>query len=187
MILALAVSPHVRADEGPFPYTEVVCNAERQAIAIQEEWAYKKQAIPNRSTVRQLYDLMEIRSDPKDLMGDHWEVTKTFETHCRLGAHRYMIAVKPWKFSPRVNSMCGGDPPSTQLTVIRDDELLIRGLVFNGFCNPPESDLHILKIEIFEADSSAVVETAKGRFKFSFKEIGALERQNIETNERRMK
>jgi hypothetical protein len=169
---------------GDFPYVEVTCSKEAGQLIIKELSVDDEKLIPAGKQVQSLIAMTEIKTiDGPAGKQDHRVRKRNYRTECEVAGAKYRVQVAPWNFNPRVNGMCGGYAPSTELTVWRGKERLVNHLVFSGFCNPPDSDLSIETVSLNEATKTAEisVNSSKGRAdeRVPFSELKKIKRQQL--------
>ena len=155
-LLLWLASSFVRADD--FPYVRVSCDAKGLALVVEESSVSSEADIPSGKGIQSLFALMKVKTiDGPAGTQDYLVKKRDFSYDCAMGDARYKVRVSPWKFSAKVNGMCGDYSPSTQLTVLRGEEQLIDKLVFSGYCNSPESDYYIQRIQLSESAKRVVL------------------------------
>jgi hypothetical protein len=147
-------SQTVLADE--WPYVQVNCDPGAKTLRIEERSASSTSDIPKGKGVQSLRDLTELKTiDAPSGRQDIRVKIRDFQSSCTLGDITYKLVVSPWKFSARINGMCGGYAPSAQLSVWRSGQRLVDSLIFAGYCNAPESDFGISELRLIEGTQIA--------------------------------
>jgi len=143
-----------------WPYTEASCNKEAHQLLVREKSAKREKDIPKRSGVQSLLALTKLKTinGPAGKQG-HRVRKRDFWMECDLRESKYKVRISPWKFNTKLNGMCGGYSPSTELTVWRGNAILIDKLVFSGYCNSPDSDFSISSVSILDREKVAVIST----------------------------
>ena len=105
-ISALAV-----ADD--WPYVRIECDTKTLAILVDEGNADSEKEIPTAKGTQSLYALTEVKIiDGPTGIQDYVVKKRDFLFNCNIAGAKYKLLVSPWKFSPKVNGMCGGYSPS---------------------------------------------------------------------------
>lgn len=157
--LGIMLSKPSIADD--WPYAKVTCDKENKTVRIEEFSADDRAEIPNVQGVQDLYALTEVKTLRGPSIDDDVIVKKKdFWFKCKLGQAEYKVRISPWKFSPRVNGMCGAYSPSIELTVWRGGLKLMNKIVFSGYCNPPDSESAIGAITLQEESKNASIDVS---------------------------
>ena len=170
------------ADE--WPYVKVTCDSAAQVLRVEENSADSSAELPVGKGIQALYDLTVLKTEDGPTGVQDYRVKKRdFRSSCNLRGAAYKVIVSPWKFSAKINGMCGGYSPSAQLSVLRNNQKLIDKLIFSGFCNPPESEFGITEVRLIAANSIAEFELIdqKGKYqkRISFTALPRLERTSL--------
>ena len=145
-----------------------------------EVYAYDEAAIPKKPNVRSLYEMTELKTISGPAGEQDFIVPKeSFSTKCSLRGAEFRVLVVPWKFQARVNGMCGGNPPSVELTVWRNGDLLLNKLVFGEYCDPPESAINISEVSLSEIDKAARIFVTDGSVSVLYDDLPKLKRDDL--------
>ena len=155
VLLALLFCSPCAMAEGS-AYFKVTCDASSKSVQI-EELSLSDDETPS-SDLHSIRSLGALETIPTDIgPQDVFVQKRTFRRECTLGPARYLIEVAPWKWNPRFMGMCGAGNPSVRLTVWRSGRKLLNGLIFRGYCNPPESLFQILRVDLSEVSRSVTI------------------------------
>ncbi len=156
LLLCFLVSTAAHSED--WPYVRVTCDQRSARLTIEELSAESRELIPNEKGVHSLIALTDIRTMNGPTGVQDYRVRKSnVESTCNIGTSHYRLQVSPWKFSAKINGMCGDYSPSTELTVWREGQKLLDKLVFAGFCDPPDSEFAIESVSFDEAARTARV------------------------------
>ena len=167
-----------------WPYTRATCDGKTQVVVVEEALAKTEAAIPSGRGIQRLDALTEIKTIEGPAGDQDYQVKKReFWSRCNVGGAAYKIRVSPWKFNAKLDGMCGGYSPSTELTVWRNGSRLLGPLVFSGYCDPPDSDYFIQAVRIRERDRNVSFSLVAGSGPYQkvvdFGGVGALKRAEL--------
>lgn len=136
------------------PYVLVACDSSKQSIYVAEGRADDEGDIPKGPNARSLNEMLKFIPSGKD--DGRTEVKTVIEKVCRAGAARYKLTIVPHKFNHHVQGACGAAAPSAKLTLLRNDKILLKDLIFRINCFQEGAvEMEIESIFISEAERRA--------------------------------
>jgi hypothetical protein len=158
LLLVVLGCSAVRADI--WTYFSVTCDARKMTVTISERDVEDVNVKSNAKDLTSISSLGKIQTiptpaGPKDIFVKQ----KTFRKTCDLGGSRYVIEVAPWKWNPVINGMCGGGDPSVQLSAWRNRQRIVKDLIFDGYCNPPETNTAVTGVLLSESRQLVTIHT----------------------------
>jgi len=184
-VTGFAVSGAVRSED--WPYARITCDRSSNQLFVEQRTAENEEDIPKGRGVQSLFALTQLETvDGPSGPQDYRVRKRSFTFTCDLRGSHYRLQIAPWKFNQKINGECGDYSPSIELTVWRQKHKLLTGLIFSGFCNPPESAFSIAAVRFLESDQSAIfLVSASGRTserRIPFAAVESLQRQQLSLN-----
>jgi len=161
----------------------VRCNADAGELIVQEDSTeddpgeYKT---PDGYQMKWLDDLVEYITPPNAnddaTSGTYRHKVADWKLTCKLKGVTYNIVISPWSENDKVMGECGGGDPDLELTVRRDNHLLVKDLEFGGVCSMgPSTPPVIGMLKLSEPQQTATVNGTT----IPYSQMPALDREKL--------
>jgi hypothetical protein len=108
--------------------------------------------------------LVEYTSPPDSTPDDATQGTyrhkiKDWQLSCTLRGVAYKVVISPWSANDMVMGQCGGGDPDVELTVLRDERVLVRNLQLGGSCSiGPNDPVYVGVLKLSEPQKIAALD-----------------------------